>query len=498
MLILLHILGNGTHESVQRSIMDEALFFKGQGADVRFAYDPASLLASDTDYIDVLNRYGFTLYKFPYLPRAAAQNIQAASGETSRPPNGADAQHNPPNESAAPQRRLTPFYAALTLREMCYEYPIDVIRTHSEQAYRLACAACCLGARAVHIYTVHGVTERKSPALLYNRLLSVWCDNFIAADNYTAGVLLDRLIRADKIKRVNYGIDLSYWKTPAKTADGNANAAAVSHESLPENANGSGETTFTFLFIADSDPIGDGSAYDAFADLALRLTHDFNPQASAYKKLRCIIATNSSFGPYYANELINDLDLSDCVEILRLSGPSTDVSPDSGGSAWMEQKIGNWKASEAKIKLTSFKYNDENKKKYGAQVKAGGFRNLYCKNAETSRQALYSRADCCVYYSENRFFPYPAAEAIAFGVPTLTNDVNFFYATEPAGNVFPSDAYIDFGDPEALARRALSLIFDGEFRVGIVAAEENMLQTRYDIEDMYVSVYDLYVRGLRV
>ena len=487
MLTVMHILGNEPHESIQRNIYDESSFFIDHGVDIRFAYDPRSRLAQETDIIESLHKLGAPIYQLPYLP---------------------------PARNGGPRLRFSPLRAALTLREMCVAFPVDVIHTHAVPAYKLACAARFFGAPIVHIYTVHAIAEQDSGDNFLNRVVSAWCDELIAIDGYTAGVLLDRLINVTKIKRVNYGIDLQKWKMQTDN---------ISEAGRQTNSDGNNQTrdVFTLLMIADSDPIGDGTAYDAFADLILRLMHDFEPSQSGFRRIRFIIAANSEYGLRYARELIITLDLSDNVEICCLSDVNRIIGydnapsegPDNNGflsapgatnggngdvygtagemragalegaktaegantvasgaagagvmaeadlgtgaagveygdihgvgvmrdgdaaddgakeSAWTSVRVGNWVEAEAKIKLRSFKYKTGGEIIRHAKYNVYGDKKLFSNECETSRRLLYNQADLCLYHSENRFFPYPAAETIAMGIPTLTNDINFFAQT---------------------------------------------------------------------
>ncbi|MCL2057901.1 MAG: glycosyltransferase [Oscillospiraceae bacterium] len=645
MLTVLHLLGDCPHESVQRNIIDESRFFARHGVDVHAAYDPFSRASLETDFIDSLQALGARTYKIPYLKHTNAQ-----MGQTN-----AQMQQQPPIR----QRKsgMSALRAALIVREMCATYQIDIIHTHDESAFRLACAVRFLGAPIVHIYTAHAATENAVSAYLLNRVISLWCDEFIAIDAYIAGVLLDRFIGMKKIKRINCGIDLNQWSKRKAMAEAGTDAgtdtgmdtgrdagmdagtdtvaartgsslvgyAGVDIDAVEKTALDAAEDGITILMIADSDPIGDGTVYDSFADLVLRMLHDFETRFSNKYSIRFIIATNSDYGLRYAVELINTLDLNDCVEIARLSGngggdnggfdpengaagngtvingaagnsaainstadngtagngtadngmagsgtadndmadngvslssmaendaSQNDVSPDAK-STWSAVQVGNWVEAETKIKLRSFKYKAESKLSKSAKNNMVGVKlhNLECASA---RMALYSQADLCVYYSENRFFPYPVAEAIALGVPTLTNDKGFVeaaFATEKSnageerggerereeirGDEIKDDEVrdyevrddevrgdeirddevnggealysglgavfepVDFGDPDELARRVLMLIGDDAFRKHFIALEEKAVRSRYDIEDMIIGIYDSYVKGLR-
>jgi len=606
MLTVLHILGNEPYESVQRSVYDGAAFFMRHGVDVCFAYDPLSRLATETDYISALQRLGAKTYKLPYLPRKknrAARRIEGAGGDARRSvgsgasgdTSGGGAGSGVSGDTSSSVGSgsvgsgasgdtscgglelagMSALSAALTLREMCAEYHLDVVHTHEEAAYRLACNARFLGARMVHVFTAHAITGRNAPGNMRNRLLSGWCDDFVAIDGYTAGVLLDKLIKVKKIRRINNGIDLSVWGRDATQAkfgdsaadkedwggalsigdgggalgigsgggalgiDSGSDALGINGEGDAMGIDSGGGNVFTILFVADSDPIGDGAAYDSFADLVLRIMHDFDPWASEYRKLRYIVATNSALGLVYASELFNSLGLGGAVEIARLSGGADGGGHDGAaglldgadggghdeaaglsdgadggghdsvdawgvaggtepdGAAWTEKKIGNWTASEAKIKLRSFKYKNINKVNPNKAVKASSVDRLYSPEAEASRMALYSQAGLCVHYSENRFYPYPAAETAALGVPTLTNDKNIFADAKNEHDGQEWGALVDFNEPDELARRILGMVYDKRLRGHIASIEEDFIRSRYDMEDMIIGLYDTYVRGLR-
>ncbi|MDR3121880.1 MAG: hypothetical protein LBU58_11200, partial [Clostridiales bacterium] len=75
--------------------------------------------------------------------------------------------------------------------------------------YRIACLTRFLGAPVVHVRTVYAVAPPPpSPGLdgrlFVDKLLSVWCDELIAADDKIVSALLDRLIRISKIRQVGY------------------------------------------------------------------------------------------------------------------------------------------------------------------------------------------------------------------------------------------------------------------------------------------------------
>jgi len=152
-----------------------------------------------------------------------------------------------------------------------------------------------------------------------------------------------------------------------------------------------------------------------------------------------------------------------------------------------------YKALQAKIKLTSYKYRKGAKKPgaAGDRARPGPAAPLYGEEPDSSRRDLYNRADLCVYYSENRFFPYIAAEAAAAGTPLVTNDLSF-----PDRDI--RDGHISFTDPIALAQKVLAFIYDKNRRDGLAGAELDFLRSRHDMEDMLIGVYDVYVRGLRI
>ena len=569
MLKVLHLLGNEPHESVQRNIYDESVFMLRHGVDVRFIYDPSAQSRGDKAFIEELRTLGALMYKMPYLPR--------------EPKTRSKKQHKRKNSGGGEDEcnEMSTFLAAMTLREICAKHEIDVVHTHTEPAFRIACTSRFLGAQAAHIFTAHAIATRTPSENLFVRLITLWCDEIIAVDNYTAGVLLDRMIRAAKIKRVNYGIDLDKWKLiydenalthsgdismalkAARVSGDNAtrgsgeNTAGVSGEEAARARNSiwarnggsarvksyntekvhSGESVyasggqtvnarndesvyarsgdaFTILLIADSDELIKGQIFDTFSEVILRLMHDFNPTLSKFKRLRFIISTNSKMGIDYSNALIGSLDLADDVEVTGLS------------------------ASEGILE-------------------AGRIHSLG-QAPEASRLSLYRRSDMCLYYSENRFFPYAAAEAIAMDIPTITNDITFF--VNISLNILPEDksaddgksdgkgdkksdgkgdgkgdsksdgkgddtggaidkndagdgesivdsdrardilAYsqVDFSKPDAVAQRVLTLIYDNQFRNDFMSIESQTVRERYNIEDMIIGIYDSYVRGFRV
>jgi len=538
MLTVLHILGNEPHESVQRNIYDESAFFLRHGVDVRFAYDPSAEASAETNFIDALRSLGATMYQLPYLS------------------------YGRPEKSGM---SLTD--AALTLRAMCAAYHIDVVHTHSEPAYRLACAARFLGVPVVHIFSAHSIAVYNPFESLRNRILSIWCDEFIAIDGRSEGALQSRFIKAHRIKRVNYGIDLSKWNGEGRPTD---------------NRFAKKRGVFTILMIADSDEVNRREAYDAFADLVLRVLHDFDPKRrSGYGALRFIISTNSANGARYASELINTLDLNDYVKVAGLTdgintdGEITDVNSGYGGftsesrggtnTGWSDAEPESLSKTEKRIKLRSFKYKAiERSDQDGAEGEAENHdkKNVFGIDQEEYRRQIYLQSDLCLYYSENRFFPYQAAEAISLNVPTVTNDMYFFASdaiiaknagsaertfdaadtgdtakddntgrtdggdgvagvkdtedakgvenavgadgadgvdeTNDADNGAVNDAVIDFSMPEAVAQRILALIYDRDLREALAASERQAVCARYDIDDMIIGTYDVYVRGLRV
>ena len=622
MLTVLHILGNETHESVHRNIYDAASFFLRHGVDVRFVYDPLRLRRPGAGYIEEIRALGAPMYQIQFLSRL----------------------HSLPG-------------AALILREMCFAHHIDVIHTHSEKAYRLACAARFLGAPVIHIFTAHAVTARNPVEFFINKLLSAWCDEFIAIDEYTAGVLLERLIRVSKIKLINYGVDFSVWRAHVGRSQ---KGAVINTQHRGKMRKHNGYKPFTILMIADSDSIGDGRAFDAFADLILRLMHNADPQRVEYGGFRYIISTDSEYGLHYAHELSDALDLNNEMEIVRLSGPGdikemervrlsgpgdgddrnagranhapermgndpahtnygperSNHGPDRSNHAPERMSKGviddtiikNWEKNKKMIKLRSFKYKVKSGARKGADANVLDFDSskTLCYNAGFARRKIYKQADLCLYYSENRFFPYPAAESIAIGIPTMTNDRTFMTGiamweaddapgadaelqhnaadaqhsagavqqqgegavqqqhaadaqrsegAEPrpravakwqsggaddaqrgssgsgssgsgsggsgdAGSSSGGDAtdddsalfddendsqsgifeygFIDFNNPDDLARRVLDMIGDDGLRASLASAENDMLRARHDINDMISGTYNLYVKGLRV
>ena len=489
MLKVIHILGSEPHESVQRSIYDESAFMLKHGIDVRFIYDPSVLETNEKAFIDELRTLGALMYKLPYLQdeRRSEQNRKKSNSHVNK--NNARIKKDDGRFIKDKyEKRLSSFGAAMILREICAKYEIDVVHTHTEPAFRLACSARFLGAQVAHIFTSHAVTTRTPAENLFVRIMTLWCDEIIAVDNYTAGVLLDRMIRASKIKRVNYGIDLNKWKNFENPIDGGKHIG----------------DDFTVLMIADSDDLKKDDVFDSFAEIILRLAHDFNPTLAKRRNLRFIISANSANGIKYPQELIHNLDLDADVELKNLPTQTED--------------------------------------------------------AAATRLSVYRRSDLCLFYSENRFFPYPAAEAIAMGVPTVTNDFTFFLnlsvdilpetpsnseaakrrkklkhlkpvkviykngyngigknadygpdeeadtgenanaaVNEDAGiKSILSYSHIDFGKPEAVAQRMLTLINDSSFRGDFISAEYQTVRERYNIEDMLIGIYDSYVRGFRV
>jgi glycosyltransferase involved in cell wall biosynthesis len=168
-----------------------------------------------------------------------------------------------------------------------------------------------------------------------------------------------------------------------------------------------------------------------------------------------------------------------------------------------------------------------------------------------NRRLFLERGRLCLYHSGNRFYPYPALEALAAGVPVLTDDrvfaaefsgqadgrtdqaeavagqtgVNTGQANGLAGSVdgiaAPADGFAgsadgltgqtdamvepavgfgclaDFNGGEETPRFILDLLYDRSRYEQWRDALLPVVESRHSFDDMVAGVYDVYVRGLR-
>ena len=148
MLNILHFISGDAHESVKRYVFEISEFFMRCGINMILLYIPGQDKNADAEFV------------------SACQFI--------------DMMTIPLNSKQKPV-----FPVALTLRALCEQLEIDVVHTHGSAAFLIACFMEFIGSGAVHIHTVHSVSNRRGESNFTNKLLSLCCDERIVLDELT-------------------------------------------------------------------------------------------------------------------------------------------------------------------------------------------------------------------------------------------------------------------------------------------------------------------------
>ena len=387
MLTVLQFINSDEHHSRRKSVLEEAIFFSKSGIRMILLYIPGDRPGLTEALIKPFIESGISTYALYPLDSE--------------------------NRSVLSQ--------ALVLREFCRKHSVDVVHTHGSMECAVACRAGFLGLKTVHINTVYTVQSKNLQTFLSEKLLSCYCDEWIAVDWQVEQYLLENMMPESKVSVVRNGFD---FKKPL--------APGLRGKQREDDA-------FTLVFAADSDcrwdPERCKTVYELFLSVIIRLERKLNGSGRIgdYRKLRYLIADPGDF--------------------------PDDVPEEMGIKAFAD-----------KVMI------------------------IPCKPDEIN--ALATKADLFFCCSDNDSFPYPVLNAMAHGIPTLTDDNRFYSEIKDMG-AEAGCRYIEFQSVKTISKWIVELISEKRRYKAAVKNARQVIEQSYNFDDTVYGLYNAYVKGLK-
>jgi hypothetical protein len=306
--------------------------------------------------------------------------------------------------------------------------------------------------------------RRGLPAGIARRLLSGACDEIVAGSLHAAAGLPGGLAAKANVSLIRAGVASPAGaaaeagrsgasgragasnRAGAHRAIGTSGMSATGMGDAPSGAgaaNGKGAAgqigAFTVLMIVDSDARGfkNWLASDLFVELAARVGSAYGGEPGDYAGCRFRILNNGN---------LTDNQYMEIMEKISGMGLADRVTLETGASpGWPPRP---------------------------------------------------EQAQLCLYHSEGRYFPYPAVEAMASGIPALTDDREL--AERMATRLGRLGCLADFENPEEAAPAILALMRDRALYERAGRLSRAAAASLYPFDGMASAVHNIYVRGLRI
>lgn len=329
-----------------------------------------------------------------------------------------------------PLRGIWDLRAAWQLRKLCREQAIDVLHTHFLRENCIGVMAKLLGAKVRLIHTRHMLHANSLPVKLFNRVLSLFVNRYIAVSNAVREQMLAEGIPGRKISLIYNGVDVAAFSS----ASGLQEMASV--PDVPD------EATHPANFRADLGITDDTFVVSCAARFSSEKGHDF---------LLDVI------------KLFNELNESNNLEL----------NQDKNKKAVTFLLSGDGELCEA-IKL---------------KARQSGLANVIFLGYRQDVPWILKNSDLYVCPSQMEALGISVIEAMAAGLPVIATNVGGLPEILQGGG---AGILVDYGDAEAFAQALFKFLYDEKFYQACKINAVRIVQKRFLLSVMAEKTYRVY------
>ncbi|MGI6450090.1 MAG: glycosyltransferase [Desulfitobacteriia bacterium] len=394
-----------------------------------------------------------------------------------------------------PLRGIWDLRAAWQLRKLCREQAIDVLHTHFLRENCIGVMAKLLGARVRLIHTRHMLLANSLPVKLFNRVLSLFVNRYIAVSKAVQEQMLDEGIPGRKISLIYNGVDAAEFSGAADDPCAAGRSSEKGRHPYGSSLSGiDGRPSASDLPGTESHPC----VSDRFSEEG---RHPYASGLSGADARTCPLGLQKMAGvpdvpgkATYPTSFRADLGIPDNTFVVSCAAR---FSTEKGHDFLLDViKLFNELNASNNLELknkkaVTFLLSGDGELYEAIKLKArqSGLANVIFLGYRQDVPWILKNSDLYVCPSQMEALGISVIEAMAAGLPVIATNVGGLPEILQGSG---AGILVDYGDAEAFAQALFKLIYDEDFYQACKNNAVRIVQKRFLLSVMAEKTYQAY------